>query len=107
MRLAHEEGDIVFARVSTILGKPERVEEGIRNFSELMLPAARKMNGFKGGYLLIDRKSGKMLGITMWETEQALHASSVAAERLRAQGAQHAGASTPPLVEMFEVAVQP
>jgi heme-degrading monooxygenase HmoA len=97
----------VFARVSTIQGKPERVEEGIHNFNELMLPAAKKITGFKGGYLLVDRKSGKMVGITMWETEQALQASSAAADRLRAQGAQHAGASKPPLVEMFEVAVQP
>jgi hypothetical protein len=55
----------MFARVSIVQGKPERVDEGIRHYRETLLPEARRMVGFKGAYLLADRKSGKNLGITL------------------------------------------
>lgn len=97
----------MFARVSTIQGRPERVNEGIREYREQVMPAAQKMAGFKGAYLLADRKSGKSLGITLWETEKDLQASAVAANRPRAQAAQTAKATDPPVVEIYEVAIQP
>ena len=97
----------MFARVSTMQGPPERTEEGIRQFQELTVATVKGLAGFKGAYLLVDRKSGKFVGITLWETEKDLQTSSAAADRLRAQGAQTAGTATPPTVEIYEVAVQP
>ena len=96
----------MFARVSTIQGKPEQMEDGIRQYREKILPEGRKMAGFKGAYLLVDHKSGKTLGITLWETEKALQASTAVADKLRAQASQTVGASKPPIVEIYEVAVQ-
>ncbi len=96
----------MFARVSTILGKPENVEEGVRHYQEQTLPEARKMAGFKGAFLLVDRSGGKNLGITLWDTMQDLQASSAAADRLRAQASKQLSASNAPLVEIYEVAVQ-
>ena len=96
----------MFARVSTILGKPEHIEEGIRNYQEQMIPAAKKMTGFKQALFMVDRKTGKMLSITFWDTENNLRASTAAADKLRAQGVQHSGTVQPPVVEIFEVAVQ-
>ncbi len=95
----------MFARVSTIFGKPERVEDGIRNYKEQVIPAAKKMTGFKEATLMVDRKSGKMIGITYWETEQDLQGSRLAADKLRAQGAQTAGTTQPPAVEIYEVVI--
>ena len=96
----------MFARVSTIEGKPEQMDEGIRHFREQVLPAARKMDGFKGAYLLFDRKSGRNMGITLWNTEKDLQASADAANRLRAQATTRVAASKPASVEIYEVAVQ-
>lgn len=96
----------MFARVSTILGKPERVEEGIRNYKEEMIPSAKKMTGFKQALFLVDRKTGKMVSITFWDTEKNLRESTSAADKLRAQGVQHSGTGQPPIVEIYEVAVQ-
>jgi heme-degrading monooxygenase HmoA len=96
----------MFARVSILEGKPEQVDKGIRHYREQLLPEARRMAGFKGAYLLVDRKSGRNLGITLWDTEKSLQASSAAADRLRAQGSQIAGTDKPPTVEIYEVAVQ-
>ncbi len=97
----------MFARISVVQGKPEKVDEGIRHYSEVLLPEARKMAGFKGAYLLVDRKSGKNLGITLWDTENNLQASTVAANLLRAQAAKNIAAPKPPVVEIYEVVIHP
>ncbi len=96
----------MFARVSVIQGEIDHVDEGTRHYRERTIPAAKKMAGFKGALLLIDRKSGRNLGITLWDTERDLYASSAAANRLRAQGAEAAAALSMPVVEIYEVAVQ-
>jgi len=87
-------------------GKSERVEAGIRSYRENVGPAAKKMAGFKGSYLLVDRKSGKMLGIALWDMEENLRASAKAADQLRAGVTQAAAVTKPPTVEIYEVAVQ-
>ena len=96
----------MFARVSTIMGRPERIDESIRLTRETIIPAAKKMKGFKGLYSLVDRKTGKEMAIALWETESDLKASTEAANRLRAQAVQTAAAQ-PATVEVYEVAVQP
>ena len=96
----------MFARVTIGQGKPEQIEAGIRNFRENVVPAAKKMAGFKGSYLLVDRKSGKILGIALWDTEKDLQASAMAAKQLSAGVTQAAAATKPPVVEIYEVAVQ-
>jgi heme-degrading monooxygenase HmoA len=96
----------MFARVSTILGKPERMDDGIQDYKNNVLPAVKKMTGFKQAILLVDRKSGKNIGITFWDTEKNLQASTLAANKLRAQAAQNTGSAQQPIVEIYEVAVQ-
>lgn len=95
----------MFARVTITEGSPAGIEEAIRFMRETVLPEARKLQGFKGSYLLVDRKTGKQMGIALWETEADLNASIEAAQRLRAQYVQ-AAAAQPPKVEVYEVAVQ-
>jgi heme-degrading monooxygenase HmoA len=95
----------MFARVSIIEGKPEHVDEGIRNYRNNVIPAAKKNHGFKDAYLLVDRKTGKVMSITMWETEKDVQSSTETANQLRSQAAQIAGSSQPPKVEIYEVAV--
>ncbi len=96
----------MFARVSIIQGKPDQVEEGIRHYKEQMLPEAKKMEGFKGAMLFVDRKSGKNLGITLWDSEKNMQASTAAANQLREKGAKAAAAQKPTIVEIYEVAVR-
>jgi heme-degrading monooxygenase HmoA len=96
----------MFARLSTIFGKPERMEDGIREYREQVIPAVKKMPGFKQAMLMVDRKSGKSVGITFWDTEKNLQDSSLAANKLRANAAQNTGSAQKPIVEIYEVAVQ-
>lgn len=96
----------MFARVSIIEGSPERIDEGVRQTRDTIIPEAKKMRGFKGLYSLVDRKTGKEMAITLWETEADLNASTEAANRLRAQAIQTAAAPSAK-VEIYEVAIQP
>jgi len=96
----------MFARVSTILGKPERLEDGIKEYKDNVLPAAKKMTGFTQAILMVDRKSGKLVGITFWDTEKNLQDNSLAANKLRAQAGKTTGSAQAPMVEIYEVAVQ-
>lgn len=93
----------MFARVSTYQGPPDRIGEAIRIGREQVMPAAAKLAGYRGAYLLVDRKSGKSISVTLWESETDLRASEEAADRLRAQGAA-AGSAQILSVERFEVA---
>ena len=49
------------------------------------------MDGFKGMIALGDRQSGKTLGITFWESEEAMRASEEEANRLREESAEAGG----------------
>jgi heme-degrading monooxygenase HmoA len=96
----------MFARVSIIQGKKGQVDQGISHYREQTVPAIRGMAGFKGAYLLVDRKSGKPIGITLWDTEKNLQTSSAKASKLRTQASGIIDASKLPTVEIYEIAVQ-
>jgi heme-degrading monooxygenase HmoA len=71
---------------------------------EQVIPAAKQMRGFQGMLALADRTTGKMVGITLWETEDALRESEEAASQLRSDTAGAGGADVVS-VERFEVVV--
>ena len=91
------------ARVTTIEGSPERTEEAARQY-EMALKTFREISGNRGAFLLIDRTAGKGIGVTLWESEQAVHESRQRADELRQRAAQEAGGQILS-VEEYEVAV--
>ena len=93
------------ARVSTIYGTADQAQMGVENFRDQILPALKEMEGCKGAILLADRSTGKAVGITLWEDEQAMQASEEAANRLRREAAETVGGGEPPTVDRYEVAV--
>ncbi len=93
----------MYARVSTFEGMmPDHIDEAIRVAREQFIPAAQQSGGFEGMYILADRQSGKVLAVTLWESEQAMDATEEAAHWLRAFGAETAGGMLKG-VERYEV----
>ena len=78
------------ARVSTIQGASSKVDDVARQAQEQTLPQLQKVEGFKGFVVLGDRQSGKMLGVSFWESEEALRASDEAASSVRSAAAETA-----------------
>src|SRR5688500_16594677 len=94
----------VHANVVSFQMPMERLDEGIQMFKERVAPTMRQHAGFKGHYLLVDRQGGKLVDISLWETEANAAANTAALAVLRTQGGQRGGA--PPTAERFEVISQ-
>ena len=77
----------MFGRVSTFEGSPEQVVELTRFARDQVLPALEGLDGFSGILGLVDCQSGKVIAVTLWESEEALRASEEAANRLRDESA--------------------
>ena len=92
----------MLARVSTFEGAPEQVDELTRYAREQVLPALEELEGFSGILGLADRQSGKVLAVTLWESEQAMRASEESANQLRDESAETTSETTAG-VERYEV----
>ena len=94
----------MYARVTTLEGPPDKMEDGTRHIQEQTLPQLQQMDGFKGFVALADRQSGKQLAVALWESEEALRATEEAVASMRSGVAEAAGATVAG-VENYEVRV--
>jgi heme-degrading monooxygenase HmoA len=92
------------ARVTTIEGSPDRMDDAERHINEQTLPQLQKMKGFEGFLSLGDRNSGKVIGVAFWESEEALRATEQAVSGVRG-GAAEASGGVVASVEEYEVLV--
>jgi hypothetical protein len=60
------------AQVTTVEASPAGLDDAIRFFREQVLERLRQMDGFQGFIALGDRRSGKLLGVALWENEGAV-----------------------------------
>ena len=75
------------ARVTTMEGTSERLDEGLREIREDVLPQLQQQDGYKGFVVFDNRQSGKLIGFSLWESEQAMRASEEVADRTRRESA--------------------
>ena len=92
------------ARVTTIQGSPDKMDDATGHLQEQTLPQLREMEGFQGFVSLGDRQSGKVLAVAFWESEEALRASAEAVSSVRS-GAADASGGIVASVEEYEVLV--
>ena len=92
------------ARLTTIEGSPDRMDEAARHVQEQTLNQLRQMDGFKGFVALGNRQSGKLVGVAFWEDEEALRATEGAVSGVRSGAAEAVGGSVVG-VEEYEVLV--
>ncbi len=83
----------MYGRMTRIQTTPDAVEKGIAFFKETVVPGAKSTPGNAGAVLLVDRKKGTAVGITLWETAQALNASEQFGISSRTQSAAATGGS--------------
>lgn len=93
----------MYARATTLRASPEQVQEGIVHY-QAGIPSFREIAGNRGAFLLVDRSSGTGIGVTLWESEEAMRASRRRADDLRQQPAQESRGEIAS-VDEYEVAV--
>lgn len=60
----------MYARLTQLNIKPDKVEEAIELYKKSVVPAAKAQKGFMAMYLLTDRPTGKGYSISFWKTEK-------------------------------------
>lgn len=93
----------MFARVTVVQGSPDKMDEGVTSFNQNVLPIAKGIEGYRAAFLLVDRATGKGIGITLWETEEARQKGGEAVAQARAATIGAMG-GTVPEVDEYEVA---
>jgi len=94
------------ARVTIVQFLPGKMDEAIGIYWDSVVPAAKQQKGYRGVYLLTDRKTGKGISIALWETEADMTAGEASGyyQQQLAKFKDIFGA--PPAREAYEVSVQ-
>ncbi len=92
----------MFARVTSVKIDPAKLDQGIANFKERVVPMARTAPGYAGAALLVDRDTGEGGGVTYWDTLSDLNAAEQIGQQARRQSTEATGAEVID-VDRFEV----
>jgi hypothetical protein len=87
------------ARVTTIWLPPSRLEEAVQFIRDEVVPAMAAQPGQQGIWLFADRPTGTLLSLSLWETTDALAASTFLYQELRAKVGSLFGG--PPIDESY------
>ncbi len=71
----------MYARTTTLTADPMRMDAGIADVRDNVMPAVSGMDGCIGLSMLCDRDTGRCIVTTAWENEEAMAATR---ERVRA-----------------------
>jgi quinol monooxygenase YgiN len=93
----------MYARSTTVRGLPDRLDAGIANVRDEVLPALEAMDGCLGLAMLVNRETGGSVVTSVWDTQQALAATEDQVGPMRDRAAQVFGGR--PEVREWEVAV--
>ncbi|MFC2020861.1 antibiotic biosynthesis monooxygenase family protein [Chloroflexota bacterium] len=96
----------MFARVTTAYISIDKADEAIKIMHEGIMPAAKAQKGFRHFFGLSDRKTGKGITITIWDTEEDAIANEQSGYFQEQVGKLAPYFITTPVREGYEVASQ-
>ena len=94
------------ARVVSMEMLPINVREAVRIYQERVLPAAREQESFRGALMLTDPDTGEGLSISLWNSEDEMHASEASGFYHRKLSELDALFISTPVRKHYEVSVQ-
>jgi heme-degrading monooxygenase HmoA len=94
----------MYVRVTSVRSALDRVDQGIADFEQQVVPAMRQEPGFMGAALIVNRDTGEATGASYWDTLDALNASEQASTRRRMESTGGVGAAVMD-VDRFEVVI--
>ena len=65
----------MYARMSTFRVEPAKLDHFADLVRESLLPAVTRQQGYLRGLLLVDRATGQVMAVSVWETEADLQAA--------------------------------
>lgn len=103
-RACPRKGGVMYARTTTVMADPQRMDAGIADVRDTVMPAVLEMEGCTGLSMLCDRDSGRCIVTTAWEDEGAMAETRDRVRQLRERAAAEFG-SADPEVQEWEIAV--
>lgn len=97
----------MYARVTLSQSQPGKADQVTLIHRDSVVPACKQQKGFKGLYLLIDRKTSKGLTISLWDTEADMTAAETSGFYQQQVAKFKDVLSATPVREAYEVTVQP
>ena len=95
----------MFAQVNSVQTATDKLA-GLVTWAEERLPAFRDTPGFKGLYVLADQQSGKVVTISLWDSEDDLRRNNEArGAQARRDASTELGIAANP-VDIYEVVLQ-
>ena len=92
------------ARTTTVMADTNRMDAGIADVRDNVMPAVTGMDGCIGLSMLCDRESGRCIVTTAWESEEAMAATRDRVMQMRARAVEQFGGQDPEVQE-WEIAV--
>lgn len=65
----------MFARHVTTYVKLDKWDEALRLFEEDVIPEGKAQEGYRGIYLLSNKETGKIVSITLWDSQEDARAN--------------------------------
>ena len=81
----------MYARSTTIRGRPESIDDGIAFCRDEVLPMCREMPGCVGLSLIADRESGRCIVTTSWDSIESMGATANQVQPIRQRVAEMFG----------------
>ncbi len=94
----------MFARTTSLIATPSKIDEGIAYVRDQILPAVTSMDGCLGMSMIIDREGGRGIATTSWDSEEALAASRTMVMPMRDRASEVMGAAQAPTVDEWAIA---
>lgn len=95
----------MFARVTMVQVDLNKFDETIGIFRDSVIPAAKSQTGYQGSSLLTDRKTGKGISITLWNSEEDANANEQSGYYQEQLGKFKGFFTAPPVREGYDVSI--
>ncbi len=92
----------MYARSTTIQAQTSAIDAGIAHMRDEVMPALMGITGCVGLSLIVDRRSGRCIATSAWESAEAMRRSEERVQPLRNRAAETFGGT--PYVEEWEIA---
>jgi heme-degrading monooxygenase HmoA len=96
----------MFARIISHQINIDKLDEAAKRIEDRVIPAFKSQKGFRGLYLLSDRKAGKTIAITLWDSEEDALADEQSGQLQERMSWFKDFITTAPVREGYEVSAQ-
>ncbi|HEV1998239.1 MAG TPA: hypothetical protein VGR61_08945 [Candidatus Dormibacteraeota bacterium] len=93
------------ARVTRTKNDPGRFDAATEAIKSTVIPETRAMKGSQGGFWLAERESGEGFGATLWDSADAMNATTAQGEEMRKRVTGNIGAQVTGVLQL-EIALR-